>query len=79
MAGLEPATSAVTGRRSKPTELHDHEMYLQKTKSDTAEIYKARKMYTYLTGMYYSDLILLIVCQLAPLSTFIAKGELYLE
>lgn len=24
MAGLEPATSAVTGRRSKPTELHDH-------------------------------------------------------
>lgn len=72
-------TSAVTGRRSKPTELHDHEMYLQKTKSDTTKIYKARKMHTYLTGMYYSDLILLIVCQLAPLSTFIAKGELYLE
>lgn len=54
-------------------------MYLQKTKSDTAEIHRARKIHTDLTGMYYSDLILLIVCQLAPLSTFIAKGELYLE
>ena len=79
MVGLEPTTSAVTGRRSKPTELHDHEMHLQKTKSDTAEIHRAMKMHTHLTGMYYSDLILLMVCQLAPLSTFIAKGELYLE
>lgn len=79
MAGLEPATSAVTGRRSKPTELHDYEMHLQKTKSDTAEIHRAMKMHTYLTGMYYSDLILLIVCQLAPSSDLVAKGELYLE
>ena len=54
-------------------------MYLQKTKSDTAEIHRAIKMHTYLTGMYYSDLILLIVCQLAPSSDFVVKGELYLE
>ena len=79
VAVLEPAISVVMWRRSKPTELHDHKMYLQKTKSDTAEIYKAMKMHTYLTGMYYSDLILLIVCQLAPSSDFVAKGELYLE
>ena len=26
MTGLEPAASGVTGRRSRPTELHPHEM-----------------------------------------------------